>query len=80
MIGTIRKHSSWLWFVIIGATIISFLWWGAGPVTRNSGGRVAGGGYGTIYGKEVTAEAFTATFFLKFSPPGLSPSNKIQRR
>ncbi len=60
MIGTIRKHSSWLWFVIIGATIISFLWWGAGPVTRNSGGRVAGGGYGTIYGKEVTAEAFTA--------------------
>ena len=60
MIGTIRKHSSWLWFVIIGATIVSFLWWGAGPVTRNSGGRVSGSGYGTLYGKEVTAEAFTA--------------------
>ena len=60
MIGTIRKHSSWLWFVIIGATIVSFLWWGAGPVTRNSGGRVSGSGYGTIYGKEVTAEAFMA--------------------
>ena len=60
MIGTIRKHSSWLWFIIIGATIISFLWWGAGPVTRNSGGRMANGGFGTIYGKELTPEVVAA--------------------
>jgi hypothetical protein len=60
MIGTIRKHSSWLWFVIIGATIISFLYWGAGPVARNSNGRVSGSGYGSLYGKEVTPEAFAA--------------------
>jgi len=31
MIGTIRKHSGWLWFVIIAATVISFVYWGAGP-------------------------------------------------
>jgi hypothetical protein len=69
MIGTIRKHSSWLWFVIIGATIISFLWWGAGPVTRNSGGRTSGSGYGSLYGKEVTPEAFAAApreFFIYY--------------
>ncbi len=60
MIGTIRKHSSWLWFIIIGATIISFLWWGAGPVTRNSNGRMSDGGYGSLYGKEIKPEAFAA--------------------
>jgi hypothetical protein len=60
MIGTIRKHSSWLWLVIIVATIISFLFWGAGPVARNSGGRTSTGGYGSLYGKEITPENFAA--------------------
>ena len=55
MIGTIRKHSAWLWWSIIPLTIISFVFFmGKGP--SGSGGR--GGGYGTIYGKEVTAEEF----------------------
>lgn len=69
MIGTIRKHSSWLWLVIIVATIISFLFWGAGPVARNSGGRTSSGGYGSLYGKEITPEAFAAAqreFFLYY--------------
>jgi hypothetical protein len=68
MIGTIRKHSSWLWLIIIGATIVSFLWWGAGPVARNSNGSTSGG-YGSLYGKEVTPEAFAAAqreFFLYY--------------
>ena len=59
MIGTIRKHSSWLWWLIAGLTIISFIWWGASPATRGGGGSRSSG-YGTIYGKPVTAEAFAA--------------------
>ena len=32
MIGTIRKHSSWLWWIIAGLTIISFVvFMGSGP-------------------------------------------------
>ncbi len=56
MIGTIRKHSGWLWLVIITATIISFVFWGA------SSARVGGGGggtnLGTVYGKKVTPEEY----------------------
>jgi hypothetical protein len=60
MIGTIRKHSGWLWFVIIAATVISFVYWGAGPsrMGDGSGGRVANGDFGTIYGHKVTQQAF----------------------
>jgi peptidyl-prolyl cis-trans isomerase D len=55
MIGTIRKHSAWLWYIIAGLTIISFVvFMGAGP-GRN--GRNNGGGsenFGTLYGHEIT--------------------------
>jgi hypothetical protein len=57
MIGTIRKHSSWLWWVVAGLTIISFIYWGASPGTRNGSSRYSG--YGTIYGKQITAEQYT---------------------
>ena len=59
MIGTIRKHSKWLWLIIIVATIISFVFWGAGPSRlNNGGGGAATGDYGTIYGHKVTQQAF----------------------
>src|SRR5580704_2369428 len=58
MIGTIRKHSAWLWWVVAGLTIISFIWWGASPGTRNGSGR--NGGLGTLYGKPITPEQFEA--------------------
>ena len=67
MIGTIRKHSSWLWIVIAGLTIVSFVvFMGSGPA-RNGGGGGAGGDFGTIYGRPVTARDFQraqAEFYL----------------
>jgi hypothetical protein len=67
MIGSIRKHSSWLWWVIAALTIISFIWWGASPGTRNGG--APGAGYGTIYGQKITVEAHAAAqraFFIYY--------------
>jgi len=60
MIGTIRKHSKWLWLIIIVATIISFVFWGAGPSRMGGGGSGRGGigDLGTVYGHKVTPEAF----------------------
>jgi len=58
MIGTIRKHSKWLWWVIAGLTVVSFLYWGAAPATRNGGGVIGSGGYGTLYGHKITAQEF----------------------
>jgi hypothetical protein len=59
MIGTIRKHSKWLWLVIATLTIISFIYWGAGPsrIGDDRGGRVSGD-YGSIYGHKITEQAF----------------------
>ena len=59
MIGSIRKHSAWLWWIIAGLTIVSFVvFMGSGPGKNGGGGSASGQGYGTIYGKEVSAEAF----------------------
>jgi hypothetical protein len=59
MIGTIRKHSAWLWWIIAGLTIFSFVYFmGQGP-TRN-GGRGGGGDFGMIYGHKVTAPEYVA--------------------
>ena len=57
MIGTIRKHSKWLWWFIAGLTIISFIWWGTAPGSRNSGGR-GSGDLGSIAGRKVTPDAY----------------------
>ena len=62
MIGTIRKHTVWLWWLIAGATIISFvIFMGAGPA-RN-GGR--GGGedtLGLLYDRPITADDYNRTY------------------
>jgi len=58
MIGTIRKHSKWLWAVIITATIISFVFWGANTRTGGGGGGNSGANFGAIYGKKITQQQF----------------------
>lgn len=69
MIGTIRKHSKWLWILIAGLTIISFVFFmSSGPV-RNSGGGRTSDGYGVIYGKAVTPQEYMraqAEFYLHY--------------
>jgi hypothetical protein len=57
MIGTIRKHSKWLWLVIIAAVIISFIFWNVNP-SRTGGGGSAANDFGSIYGQKVTAAAY----------------------
>jgi peptidyl-prolyl cis-trans isomerase D len=58
MIGTIRKHSKWLWWFIAALTIISFIWWGAAPATHNAGGGRGSGDLGSIAGRKVTPDAY----------------------
>ena len=58
MIGTIRKHSKWLWWFIAGLTIISFIYWGAGPSRVGGGGGRMSGDFGTIYGHKVTQQDY----------------------
>jgi hypothetical protein len=59
MIGTIRKHSKWLWLIIIVATVISFVFWGATPSRMGrDAGEYGSGDLGSIYGRKVTPDAY----------------------
>lgn len=55
MIGTIRKHSQWLWGLIVVAVILSFVIW-----SDARGGRASfdlgGANFGRIYGKPITRD------------------------
>ncbi len=69
MIGSIRKHSSWLWWIIAGLTIISFVvFMGSGPA-KYGNGRRANGDFGKIYGRPITAQDYQkaqAEFYLYY--------------
>lgn len=57
MIGTIRKHSAVLWWVIVVAVIVSFVVW-IGPAGSALGGRSQGTGeYGDVDGQPVKQAA-----------------------
>jgi hypothetical protein len=59
MIGTIRKHQTWLWGVIITVTIISFVIF-FNPSNRVGNGRVAAN-YGSFSGVRINEEEFLHT-------------------
>lgn len=52
MFGTIRKHQSWLWFIIIGVMILTMITWT--NQLGKSGNERAGGNFGVIDGHTVT--------------------------
>ena len=56
MIGTIRKHSQAMWWVIIVAIIISFVWWNSSGPSGGSGGI---GNFGTMNGVTITPTLFS---------------------
>jgi hypothetical protein len=58
MIGTMRKHSTWLWSIIIVVVVFAFVIWGTNPGSMGGGGRNAV--YGSINGQPITEEDFLA--------------------
>ena len=58
MFGTIRKHQTWLWAIIITFTVISFVIY-FNPSARY-GDEVRVGDFGTIGGEKITLEKYTA--------------------
>ena len=58
MIGTIRKHSKWLWWVIAGLTIISFYRVARCARPRATAAAVGNGDYGTLYGHKITRQEY----------------------
>jgi hypothetical protein len=77
MFGTIRKHQTWLWAVIITLTIVSFVIY-FGPQSRVSGGRGGTFNLGAINGSPITPEEYTEAqrevdlryFFMSGNFPG----------
>lgn len=58
MFGTIRKHQTWLWAVIITLTVISFVVYFS-PVSRmNTGYARQSGGRGSINGEKISEQMF----------------------
>src|SRR5690349_15191474 len=58
MFGTIRKHQTWLWAVIITLTIISFVTF-LSPNSKINAGR-SGYSFGTINGEKVTRDQYVS--------------------
>src|SRR4051812_5163100 len=57
MFGTIRKHQTWLWAIIITLTIISFVIFFSPASRVNSSGRAAGD-FGSISGEKITMDDY----------------------
>jgi hypothetical protein len=60
MIGTIRKHQTWLWAIIITVTIISFVIFFS-PYSKLNASRRGPANYGSIEGEKVTEDQFAQT-------------------
>lgn len=59
MFGTIRKHSKWMWIIIVAATIVSFvIFFGPGSRMGNDGAPKYN--FGTIGAQKITREDYVA--------------------
>lgn len=58
MFGTIRKHQTWLWAVIITLTVISFVIYFNPSSRMNSGFSRQYSGYGSINGEKITEQQY----------------------
>src|SRR5437867_3184325 len=61
MFGTIRKHQTWLWAVIISLTIISFVIFFS-PYSKMNAGGGRRGGRGSINGEKVTDQMYAEAY------------------
>ncbi len=61
MFATIRKHQTWLWGLIIAATIVSFVIFFTPGATHGGGGRIQAQ-WGTMNGHVVTAKTYLAAY------------------
>jgi len=59
MFGTIRKHQSWLWFIIIGVTILGMVMWQS-QTGNNSNTPRTTGNFGSIDNVPITATEMEA--------------------
>jgi hypothetical protein len=62
MFGTIRKHQTWLWAVIITLTIISFVVFFSPYSRMNSGAARRRGSYGSINGQVITDQQYVDAY------------------
>jgi len=77
MFGTIRKHQTWLWAVIIAITVVSFVFFFS-PYTKMNDARRGPANYGSINGERVSETDFANAwreinlryFFMNGSWPG----------
>lgn len=81
MIGTIRKHSTWLWIVISAVTIFSFVYWGSQSGRFDN--RRGGGNLGSIDGERITrdefAEAQREAYLRYFLTRGAWPDSETKK-
>lgn len=61
MIGTIRKHQTWLWAFIIAAVVVSFVVYFT-PTVQLGGGRGPVGNFGSIEGRPVPYDEYAPAY------------------
>src|SRR5215813_15508471 len=62
MFGTIRKHQTWLWAVIITLTIISFVVFFSPYSRMNNNGRQMSSNFGSINGERISEDDFRRAY------------------
>lgn len=61
MIGTVRKHQTWLWIIIIAAVVVSFVIYFTPGVSLRPG-QVARTQFGEIHGRPITRKDYYAAY------------------